>query len=548
MYFKFLIPILLIVLFSGCTSLVQTKLYEAVNEGDLKIVKEEVEGGAFIKDPIDPLINHSLYWTSAPKDKKMEVTEYLINKGISFNDCDFMYVMRSRELKSIAVVEAMLKHNGDIFGRCKGLGKIYTRVSHLEKIKLMEKYGGLKKTDLTNLKPESFVDPDIVDYLVLSGVKLNKLDKYGNNELMICAVFNCNANVIEQFIKNGIDVNAKTKFNSTALHHTVEHVSTMYKDNEFKIIDMLIENGADITIKNNDGKTAVESALTSDLAHRILDTSERVAIEKYKKGLLSIEDIRRLGKIITEQRGKIVTIYVKVDKQERVNPITSFFNTVGDVVAGAGNVAGNVINGLGSSNALGNYKAKTDTSTYLKDSSKQIHERYNSLKAITESNNTVKDSSSNSISNMTPEEQGYKERLVTRTINNKAEVKKEVKEEIKKEERYDYKLVEAMTYVWKSGEYWYAYGKNGNMIQLRSEAEALSSTDCSPRGLGVSHTYDGKKGNVYYCGEPLNKVGFGSSDLAGRYGVGPGLTNSRKVWNCKTQSPGNSWQNLCKDY
>ena len=503
---------------------------------------------------IDP-VKTKLYDYSNRKQNLIEAT-HLIQNGENFDSCDVRHALSDEDIESIKLVEEMLKNKKNIDKKCTFntlKSDTFDCISHVKKFKLLEKYGYL---DLNNIFYVCIKDPDVINYLVTKNIDLNKKDENGRTPLLVHSYVG-KSSVIQRMINFGAKINVQDNYGETALHRTVKNSFNRLQNNgihittdpeEFKIIDMLIENGADITIKNNDGKTAVESALTSDLAHRILDTSERVAIEKYKKGLLSIEDIRRLGKIITEQRGKIVTIYVKVDKQERVNPITSFFNTVGDVVAGAGNVAGNVINGLGSSNALGNYKAKTDTSTYLKDSSKQIHERYNSLKAITESNNTVKDSSSNSISNMTPEEQGYKERLVTRTINNKAEVKKEVKEEIKKEERYDYKLVEAMTYVWKSGEYWYAYGKNGNMIQLRSEAEALSSTDCSPRGLGVSHTYDGKKGNVYYCGEPLNKVGFGSSDLAGRYGVGPGLTNSRKVWNCKTQSPGNSWQNLCKDY
>lgn len=58
--------------------------------------------------------------------------------------------------------------------------------------------------------------------------------------------------IVKLLIDNGADVNAKTNFNSTALHYAV------INGNSIENIKFLIDNGADVNAKNYEGKTALE--------------------------------------------------------------------------------------------------------------------------------------------------------------------------------------------------------------------------------------------------------------------------------------------------
>ena len=80
------------------------------------------------------------------------------------------------------------------------------------------------------------------------------------------AAKNGDLKAVQQYIKNGVDVNAiETEDGSEA--PTVGKTALMYasKKGQIEIVKLLVENGADINIKDEDGETALDLALGDDI-------------------------------------------------------------------------------------------------------------------------------------------------------------------------------------------------------------------------------------------------------------------------------------------
>lgn len=144
-------------------------------------------------------------------------------------------------------------------------------------------------------------NPEIVLLLLNKGLNINEPDKNENTPLFHAAILRNNAKVVSALINNGADVkitnnkgqtalfgvfdqtfgetqapdaeavkilvkagtpiNAVDNDGNTALHSAVTTL-TLYGDDKRKLIQTLIDLGADLSIKNNAGKTPLDLAKT----------------------------------------------------------------------------------------------------------------------------------------------------------------------------------------------------------------------------------------------------------------------------------------------
>lgn len=90
---------------------------------------------------------------------------------------------------------------------------------------------------------------DVVEYFLKKGVNVDVKDQDGSTAL-INASNNNQLEIVKYLVKNGADVNAKSKNGTTSLM-----VSASSGNSD--IITLLLKNKADVNIKNNDGITAL---------------------------------------------------------------------------------------------------------------------------------------------------------------------------------------------------------------------------------------------------------------------------------------------------
>jgi len=87
----------------------------------------------------------------------------------------------------------------------------------------------------------------------------------------IQAAIRGNNNKIKEFIKSGVDINMKDKYDKTALMYAVTYKFLL-------IVRTLLDAGADPNLQDNDGKTALMMASTSKIFDKILDAGADVNI------------------------------------------------------------------------------------------------------------------------------------------------------------------------------------------------------------------------------------------------------------------------------
>ena len=102
---------------------------------------------------------------------------------------------------------------------------------------------------------------NLLNDLIKNGIDINLRDYNGRTSLMLASGytnFTSSNETVKLLLENGADINAQNKFGNTALMIASNH-SNNTSSNE--TIKLLIDNGADINIKNNDGYTALMLSL-----------------------------------------------------------------------------------------------------------------------------------------------------------------------------------------------------------------------------------------------------------------------------------------------
>lgn len=96
---------------------------------------------------------------------------------------------------------------------------------------------------------------DVVEYFLKKGVNVDAKDQDGNTAL-IKASINNQLEIVKYLIKNGADVNIKNNDAVTAL------IVAAYSGN-FDVVNLLLKNGADVNTKTNDDRSALNYAIAN---------------------------------------------------------------------------------------------------------------------------------------------------------------------------------------------------------------------------------------------------------------------------------------------
>lgn len=88
---------------------------------------------------------------------------------------------------------------------------------------------------------------------------------------------------IENFIKQGVDINMRGQHNRTALMNAALNSNLM-------IVDILIKNGADVNLQDKDGRTALMMASTPKIIQHFLDCEDlNINIRNYNGDTVAME-------------------------------------------------------------------------------------------------------------------------------------------------------------------------------------------------------------------------------------------------------------------
>ena len=152
--------------------------------------------------------------------------------------------------------------------------------------------------------------------LINSSDDINVKGRRGDTVLMLASAFNNNPGIIKALIRDGADVNARNDQGWTALMSALANEA----NSNSQIIKILIEAGADVKAKNNRGITA------RDLAKR----KQNIEIQKLADTLLFVSEnpTADLYNVVKDSRTSITQIKTLINAGADVNAKDKSGNTI----------------------------------------------------------------------------------------------------------------------------------------------------------------------------------------------------------------------------
>ena len=111
--------------------------------------------------------------------------------------------------------------------------------------------------------------------------------------------------LLNEFIKNGVDINSTNSEGLTALHISVEH-------ERINIIDFLLENGAEIDIQCNKGNTPLMHGIEKNVQEEIIN---KLITCKSKLNIQNIEGRTALMLAIKQSDKSVIKILLEAECQ-----------------------------------------------------------------------------------------------------------------------------------------------------------------------------------------------------------------------------------------
>ncbi|XP_076285450.1 uncharacterized protein LOC143211554 [Lasioglossum baleicum] len=286
-----------LLLINGAVVRKDNALHAAVNSGNLEIVEELLKDGVDVNiiEDSDLIIGKTVLHR-AVCTRQLELTKLLITYGADVNlkDCwgktplaeafqikhtemvellltngadikeDPNILYAAGEYGSLVIVEEILKDGVDInmidstnYGQGKTLLHSAVRERHVEMAKLLIKYGAN-----VNVKASSRTTP-LADALRINNTEMvellltNGADIKEDRNILYAAVMNGYVNIVEDLLKDGVDVNTIDNSNDEGM--TVLHSAVCMRQE--KITELLIKYGAKVSVKDSSGKTPLVHAL-----------------------------------------------------------------------------------------------------------------------------------------------------------------------------------------------------------------------------------------------------------------------------------------------
>jgi ankyrin repeat protein len=212
--------------------LMKEKIHEAIEEGDIEAVKQQLAEGADVNagpEKITPL-------HYAAQGGEMEIVELLISKGADVNaknyerktplDSAILFAPQRGHPKHTKIADLLRKHGGKH-------GTIY---------------GAADGGDIEGVKE-----------FLAAGADVNAKNYLGRTPLYWATNTTAGGHkeIVELLIAKGADVNAKTIDGVTPLHNAAEW-------GHKEVGEILIAEGADVNAKNNLGDTPLDCAINYD--------------------------------------------------------------------------------------------------------------------------------------------------------------------------------------------------------------------------------------------------------------------------------------------
>ena len=243
--------------FCAVTGQMNTKVYDLCIEKGCK-VKEQLNN-----DGANPLL------LIIPFVKERSFLEYFIDKGLSLESKDetgnnaFVYAAKSgNKIMMDLFIEKGLdprcNEDAALFFAAKGMRKKPNHLAVFEYLKglgLSLNASNLEGSNLLHVLASKSVDTALLQFLLVEGVGLNKINNEGNVPLSIAVARN-NKVALSIFEKNKADFKIALGNETTLMHLAVKH-----EDRD--LIRMLLKHQVPLNVKNTDGMTPLHLAAMS---------------------------------------------------------------------------------------------------------------------------------------------------------------------------------------------------------------------------------------------------------------------------------------------
>ena len=297
--------------------IINTELIEAIQNGNLEIVKLLIEKGADINDTFEVKIGYNTYYMTpliySSYLGNLSLVKYLVENGANVNakgKYGDMALGTALEKGHLEIVKYLIEHGADINAKGKygdTALKVASEKGHLEMVNYLVEHGADVNTkgkyDDTALRTASEKGHlEIVKYLAEHRADVNAESKYGDTALGT-ALEKENLEMVKYLVGKGADINAESRYGNTALEIALE------KEN-WGMVKYLAEKGADVNAESRYGNTAL----------RIAAEKENWDIVKYliEKGA-DINSSNNTALIIAAEKGNWEMVKYLVKKGADIN-------------------------------------------------------------------------------------------------------------------------------------------------------------------------------------------------------------------------------------
>jgi uncharacterized protein len=234
---------------------------------------------AIFKSGIDPKAKYAngadLLLLGISNDKDLKLSNYLVSKGLSFNDTDadgktaFDYASKSGNLDLLKTLNAKgVKHTGNaLFMAAGGGGRRMGKPVSIDvfkylvdDVKIAPNSKDKDGQTILHLLVKQQEQDEAINYFLSKGLDIIQTDNEGNS-VFIVAAGTKNVSLISSFLPKVKNINTENFAGESALTNAV-------KSGSIEMIELLLNNGANLQVKDTKGQNLAYVLIQSHRAGR----------------------------------------------------------------------------------------------------------------------------------------------------------------------------------------------------------------------------------------------------------------------------------------